>query len=142
MKYGPLVIFCCMACTQIADCSLDPNISEFYIEFDHTELRLVTFESVTNDLSSEVYFDADTSFSKVQLPLTDTSPSLTYTFVTDSGDYTLTLAYDTQLSIYGEDCPASNYFFNLEVIDHNFDSVAVTNNILTNRITDNIEVYF
>ncbi len=131
-----------VACTPIEDCQLDPNSSQAYISFNHDTASTFSFDSVKNNLVSTVYFDADTSFTLISVPLASAASDVRYEFFTDSTDYFMEIQYRTQANVYGEDCPASIYYFDIEVMTHNFDSVAINNDFLDRRITDNIEVYF
>ena len=65
-----------------------------------------------------------------------------YDFFTDSIDYFVEILYQTQANVYGEDCPASLHYSQLEIGAYNFDTVIVTNPSLDRRITENIEVSF
>ena len=130
------------ACTPIEDCQLDPNSSSMYVDFNHSTATTVSFDSVKNDLTSTIYFDADTSFSAITLPLSSGANQIRYDFYTDSTDYFVELRYTTQANVYGEDCPISIYYAQIEVADYNFDTVIVTNSFLDRRITENIEVSF
>ena len=144
MKYGPWVfLIFCLSCTAIADCELDNNTEQFFIQFNHDEISIFLFQSVTNDQTDEIYFDDNDTLTNEQLPLTEITNQLTYTFRTDSFNYQLTLSYDHQLTIYGEDCPSTMRFTNLQVVDYTFfDTAFVSNNILTSRIEENVEVFF
>ncbi|MEM9324028.1 MAG: hypothetical protein AAGA85_00160 [Bacteroidota bacterium] len=142
MKYGFLVLLCCVACTQIPDCSLDPNADVFFVSFSDDEVNSFTFTSITNDLITTDYAP-DSAILAIALPLTETSAVITYRFETDTLEYSLTVGYRSQLNIYGDDCPASVQFLDVEVINYaNFDTAFVTNPILTSRIEENIEVLF
>lgn len=130
------------ACTPIEDCQLDPNSSSMYVSFDHNTVTSFSFDSVKNNLSATVYYDADTSFSSIPVPLSSNSNDIRYDFFTDSTDYFVEIRYSTQPNVYGEDCPISIYYSQLEIGDYNFDTVIVTNSFLDRRITQNIEVSF
>ena len=130
------------ACTPIEDCQLDPNSTQVYISFNHDTASTFSFDSVKNDLVNTIYYDADTSFSLIPVPLAAASNDIRYEFFTDSTDYFMEIQYRTQANVYGEDCDASLHYFNIEVMTHNFDSVAINNDFLDRRIPDNIEVYF
>ncbi len=130
------------ACTPIEDCQLDPNASQAYIEFKHGTVSTFSFDSVKNDLAATVYYNSDTSFASIPVPLSSASNNIRYEFFTDSTDYFINLQYQTQANVYGEDCDASIYYYAIEVAEHNFDSVAITTDYLDRRITENIEVYF
>ncbi len=130
------------SCTPIEDCQLDPNSAQAYIRFNHDTATTFSFDSVKNDMVSTIYYDADTSFTLIPVPLSSASSDIRYEFFTDSTDYFMELQYKTQANVYGEDCEASIYYSAIEVITHNFDSVAISNDFLDRRITDNIEVYF
>ena len=130
------------SCEPVEDCQLDPNSDSFYIGFNHSTLTEVTFDSVKNDVVSTIFFDMDSSFNSVQLPISEELADITYTFFTDSIDYFLTVQYEGQINLYGDDCPPSVFFSALEIVSHNFDSAAVTNPELDRRLFENIEVFF
>ena len=130
------------ACTPIEDCQLDPNSSQAYLRFNHDTATTFSFDSVKNNLTSTIYYDADTSFTLIPVPLASGANDIRYEFFTDSTDYFMDIQYLTQANVYGEDCDASIYYYAIEVLTHNFDSVAISNNFLDRRVTDNIEIYF
>ena len=143
MRIMPLVLIgLLLGCEPILDCQLDANSNAFYIQFNHSTGSQVAFNSVMNDRLETVFFDADSSFTLIQLPLTEEAASLRYSFLTDSTDYFLDVSYQSRLNLYGDDCPPSTFFFDLEVTNHNFDSVAVTNTDLDRRLFENIQVFF
>ena len=143
MRIMPLVLIgMLLGCEPILDCQLDANSNAFYMEFNHSSGLQVSFDSVKNSLIETVFFDADSSYTTIQLPITEASPGLRYTFFTDSTDYFLEVTYESRLNLYGDDCPPSNYFFNLEITNHNFDSVVVTNPELDRRLFENIQAFF
>lgn len=131
-----------VACTPIEDCQLDPNSSQTYISFNHDTATTFSFDSVKNNLASTVYYDEDTSFTLISVPLASGANDIRYDFYTDSADYFMDITYLTQANVYGEDCDASIYYYAIEVVTHNFDSVVINNDFLDRRIPDNIEVYF
>lgn len=131
-----------ISCSPILDCQLDPNSSEMTIDFNHDEVTTFTFDSVKNGQLSTVFFDGDTTFSSIQVPLTEETNEITYFFFTDSTDYSLQVFYDSEVNLYGEDCPPSVYFSNITLGSYNFDTVIVSNSYLDRRITNNIEVFF
>lgn len=131
-----------LACEPVEDCQLDPNSSEFYLAFSNSPNGSVTFDSIKNNLFENVFFDADSSFSSIQLPLTTESNTLTYTFFTDSVDFSLSINYQSRFNLYGPDCPPSIFYSDLSVVSTNFDTAIVVNAEVDRRITENIEVFF
>ncbi len=137
-----ILLFVLWGCEPIEDCQLDPNSNSFYILFNLDSGGAVTFDSVKNNVVSDIFFDSDSTFTLVQLPLYEQLAELTYFFYTDSVDYQLTVSYDSRINLYGEDCPVSTYYFNLDVPQHSFDSVGVASSDLDRRVFENIEVFF
>lgn len=132
-----------IACNELEDCQLNPYGDYAVVEFNLTnnDGRFISFD--------EIYFDGDlisqgdTIFTYQVIPLNAEAPNATYTYVSDSATYELSINYKTEGLIYQLDCEASVRYFDLDTAYQTFDSLAIIlPEISLNQTAPNFEIYF
>ena len=104
--------------------------------------REIKFDSVKVQGSDSIFFDADTIISTtIYLPVNGESTTSTFNFYTDSMDFFVELSYESQWTIFGEDCDPSLFISGLYTVAYNFDSLALINDILDADISENLEIH-
>jgi len=148
------------ACNDIEDCDTDENLDFFILRFYDIEsqsAQKVAFE-VTSEVSNAdettiflygdcCYFSDSTG---IALPLNPDAGLATFQFDSVGADvsYSLTVSYETNVSIFDEDCPPSFFFTALDSVNYTFDSLAIPVDfttrqlITTTTVNPNVEVYF
>ncbi|MEQ8240128.1 MAG: hypothetical protein RIA69_12995 [Cyclobacteriaceae bacterium] len=131
-------------CNEIEQCQLDRNseflVGAFYNIKDSVARDTLIFNAVVPSTQPLNFYD--TIFFGAFFPLNPTDTMISYTFFTDSMDYELSLSYDVLYYLFSPDCDPSIRYFDLKVVDTNFDSVAVVGDVLDLQIPINLEVYF
>ena len=138
-KSSIIVLGVFFGCTPVLDCQLDPNSSSFYLHFENPESLIISFDSIQSDFDPGFEIDPDT-VSTLSLPLSMDVQKITYNFYTDTIDYYFVLKYNIVHNLYGQDCPASPFFFNLEVVETNIDTLSLVYDQLDRRVRENIVV--
>ncbi|MBV6643969.1 MAG: hypothetical protein KI790_00885 [Cyclobacteriaceae bacterium] len=138
-----LSLLAMVACDDIEDCQLDPNIGTFSMIFKEKgeDDLIFSFDSVKMDEPDLLLFTTDT-IEAIQLPLNYETNSVSYTFFTDSIDYTLNVAYENRVEFYDIRCDPNPRFFNLRFSSEAFDSLVVLFDFASRQIPEtNIEIY-
>ncbi|HEX6891344.1 MAG TPA: DUF6452 family protein [Chryseolinea sp.] len=78
---------------------------------------------------SDVIFYGDTTVSSIPLPLNPKMEETIYTFQGADGGNTLQFGYKRQVQFVSEECGERYYFQDLNVLEHDFDSVRIVNSI-------------
>ncbi|MFT7233547.1 MAG: hypothetical protein ACI8TA_002772 [Cyclobacteriaceae bacterium] len=139
-----LLIAMTMACNEIRDCTLNPDVEYAVVGFFNSADSLekeVIFNAVYNDqflyyneLDTGVYFP---------LPLDPVKRSVTFFLETDSNTFDLTLDYRVRsIQLYSVDCGGGFSYDSLKSTTTNFDSVTVIGSTINKNILVNVEVYF
>ncbi|MFT6867165.1 MAG: hypothetical protein ACJA08_002004 [Cyclobacteriaceae bacterium] len=139
-----LLIAMTMACNEIRDCTLNPDVEYAVVGFFNSADSLekeVIFNAVYNDqflyyneLDTGVYFP---------LPLDPVKRSVTFFLETDSNTFDLTLDYRVRsIQLYSVDCGGGFSYDSLNSTTTNFDSVTVIGSTINKNILVNVEVYF
>jgi len=131
-------------CNEIEQCQLDPNseflVGTFYNIKDSVARDTLVFNAVVPSNQPLNFYD--TIIFGAFFPLNPTDTTISYTFMTDSMDYQLSLSYDVLYYLFSPDCDPSIRYFDLKVVETNFDSVAVVGDVLDLQIPINLEIYF
>lgn len=94
---------------------------------------------------TDIIFYSDTTLSMIQLPLNPKTEETFYTLHGVEGDDTLNFGYKRQVQFVSEECGERYYFQNLDVLQHDFDSVRIVNAIPTPTPlptgAKNVEIY-
>jgi hypothetical protein len=95
--------------------------------------------------ASDVSFARDTVVQKIPLPLTPKAEETLYTISTAQGDNFLNFGYKRQVQFVSTECGERYYYQELNVLEHDYDSVRVVNTIpvpsLSAATSKNVEVY-
>lgn len=78
----------------------------------------------------------------VSLPLSIADNSSIFSFQTDTMDYSLSVSYQKEVSIFDPSCEPAVTLKNLNVLSHSFDSLSILNNQTNLLLGVNFEVYF
>lgn len=139
-----LLIATAMACNEIRECDLNPDIGYAVVGFFNSadkKEKEVKFNAVYN--TKYLYYDELDSGVYFPLPLDPENPSVTYFLETDSNTYDLTLAYHLRsVQLYSVECGGVFGFDSLKATTTNFDSTAVIAPFINKNILVNVEVYF
>jgi hypothetical protein len=134
-----LILLAAISCSTIEDCQNDPNRSYLLVGFNHT--APVSFDSVR--VPGANWTDELDTLTYLGLPLDFQNTSSHYVFYTDSMVYELEVSYDYQIQIFEIDCPPSYYVFDLDTVTYTFDSLVLSQQILTNTSANaDIEIFF
>jgi hypothetical protein len=94
---------------------------------------------------TDIVFYGDTTVSIIALPLNPKTEETFYTLHGVEGDDTLNFGYKRQVQFVSEECGERYYFQDLDVLEHDFDSVRIVNAIATPTPlpsgAKNIEIY-
>ncbi len=132
------------ACQDIENCDTNDEWEFMIVRFldkDTNTAKPVQFTVFANDLT---VFVPDTSYTSLGLALNPSTESVLFRFDSTGTaiSFEMEIAYETQLSVFDEDCDPSLSFFNLDTVRYTFDSLAIPTQI-TNRLVDtNVQVFF
>lgn len=139
------VFIIAVSCLNEPDCyQLNNNTVVIYFKIigggnDHS--LLTTAQSPETDS----IFNSVASAPKIILPLNPKSEETLYTLQRDNNSNTLQFGYTRQVQFVSEACGERYYFQNLQVLNHDFDSVRVVNAIPTPEPepagANNLEIY-
>lgn len=134
-------------CNEIEQCQLDRNndffVGVFYDIKDSLARDTLIFNAVIPSNQPFILYDTlDTLLFGAGFFLNPTDSIISYLMSTDSMDYELTLSYDVLYYLFSPDCDPSVRYFDLKVLETNFDSVAVIGDVLDTQIPINLEIYF
>jgi len=81
------------------------------------------------------------TLSVLTTPVNTTGTTTTYFFISELGQDTLTVSYDSEFFIFFEDCPPAQRLTNFQVVRHTFDSLVVMDTLLTRNNTDHVQIF-
>ena len=144
MKISFLIflILALVSCTEFPDCQetrVDYARARFFSAADSL-LTEVILDSVMVSGSDVVLYEQDT-LSEVSLPLDPLADESTFFLFIEGETNTLVLNHSSKLEVLSPDCGPLQSFFDIEIGDHSFDSVALISPLADLRISNNVEIY-
>ena len=143
-KVIPIVSFVLLlSCQDIANCDANDEQRLMVLEFlslETKEPRKVGFLIGSGNVVYEGIYSLDSTL--VNLPLDPNNPETSFFFLTDTSSFGLTVSYETQVSIFDDDCEPSFTFMNLDTISYSFDSLSIPGRITNRQIETNVQVFF
>ena len=139
------VLIIAVSCLNEPDCyQLNNNTVVIYFKILGGGTDIIPITSVQTPESDSSY-NGDTTLSKIVLPLNPKTEETLYTFQGAGVTNTLHFGYTRQVQFVSEACGERYYFQNLDVLNHDFDSVRVVSAIPTPTPepagANNVEVY-
>lgn len=139
------VLIIAVSCLNEPDCyQLNNNTVVIYFKILGGGADVIQLTSVQTPDSDSSY-NGDTTLSKIVLPLNPLTEETLYTLQGANVTNTLHFGYTRQAQFVSEACGERYYFQNLDVLNHDYDSVRVVNTIPTPTPepagANNVEVY-
>ena len=123
------VVIIAVSCLNEPDCyqlNNDAAVIHFRIIGGGSDaVQLISVQSPEAD----VILYGDTTVSSIPLPLNPKTEETLYTIHGADGDNTLQVGYKRQVQFVSEECGERYYFQDLNVSEHDFDSVRIVNAI-------------
>lgn len=159
MKKLAFILFGLMiiSCQDIENCGTDDNRDFLIVRFFDIETKdpkTVGFIFTVEDSPYQFRFLADTIISSsgdttinsdstfVLLPLNPSASSTRLLFDSDTSNHFIELGYNTEYSIFDEDCEPSLTFTNIDTLSYSFDSLSIPGTVTNRQLDTNVEVYF
>ena len=139
-----LVVAFGSACQDIENCDTNDEWGFMFVQFldkETNDVKPVRFTVFADDLTA---FVPDTSYTSLGLHLNPNAESVVFRFdsVGTAITFEMEISYETQFSIFDDDCDPSLTFVNLDTVRYSFDSLSIPTQI-TNRLIDtNVQVFF
>ena len=133
------------ACQDIENCDTNDEQRFMILAFLDKETNAAkTVNFAITSGSTVLLNDPEASYSSIGLPLDPNSESVTFLFdsVGTAVSYQLKIGYETQISIFDEDCDPSITFLNLDTIRYTFDSLSIPGTVTNRQIDTNVQVFF
>lgn len=119
---------------------------------------IISFKKLADGTADEFVFynieaeGSDSIFYKTEPELRDTLSAATvavnpfvqetlFTFILEAEEKTLRVGYKNEVRYISEECGSDRVQYDLKVLETQFDSVRVVNNVLSKSRTTNIEIY-
>jgi hypothetical protein len=139
------VLIIAVSCLNEPDCyQLNNDTAVIYFRIIGGGSDAFQLTSIVSPESDSTFY-GDTTLSMIILPLNPKTEETHYTLHGPDGENTLLFGYQRQVQFVSAECGERYYFQNLDVLEHDFDSVRVVNTIPTPTPTPtgakNIEIY-
>ena len=139
------VLIIAVSCLNEPDCyQLNNDTAVIYFRIIGGGSDAFRLTSIVSPESDSTFY-GDTTYSMIILPLNPKTEETHYTIHRADGENILHFGYKRQVQFVSAECGERYYFQNLDVLEHDFDSVRVVNTIPTPTPTPasakNIEIY-
>ncbi len=134
--------FLLAACLDEPDCVTTTSdfVNVRFYKVSTNEIDTLLLSRLTAMGSDSVLNDQDTVTS-VRLPLNPQEGRATYYFESQYGMDTLVLIYNLGARLISEDCGVEILYSQIDYLSQSFDSVSVVNQVPSEEITEDIQVY-
>lgn len=140
-----LLVIAIGSCQDIENCDTNDEWNFMIVDFLDRETQTPVKIGFTITASGSPFqfvpFEDSTG---IGLPLDPNSETVTFSFdsLGTSVSYSLEVSYDTQVSIFDEDCEPSFTFMNLDTVSYSFDSLSIPGRITNRQVDSNVQVFF
>ena len=150
MRFFAQILIICIASLFAGSCYEDPeciNLRNDYVGFTFKKLfdrqaDTVGVLGITTSGTDSVFYEFLNVGGSIQVPLNVSATSQSFVFNLLNGTYSMTLDYKSQPQFESVDCGPRFVLTDLNVSQHNFDSISVTNNVaVTSEGGSNFDIY-
>ncbi|MFZ1808941.1 MAG: DUF6452 family protein [Cyclobacteriaceae bacterium] len=148
MRFSAQILVFCIAGFFAGSCYEDPECIDLrndYVGFTFKKLfdgQVDSVLGITTSGTDSIFYEFFNVGGSILIPLNVATTSQSFVFNLINGTYSMTLDYKSQPQFESVDCGPRFVLTNLNVSQHNFDSISVTNNVaITAEGGSNIDIY-
>lgn len=150
MRFFTQILVFCVAGILAGSCYEDPDCIDLHNDFVgftfkklfDRQIDTVGVLSITTSGTDSIFYKFINATGPIRVPLNVTATSQSFVFELLNGTYSMVVDYKSQPQFESVDCGPRFVLTNLNVSQHNFDSIRVTNNVaVTSEAGNNIDIY-